>query len=120
MGTGIVKNLLKAGNRVTVYNRTKAHAEEVIAAGARWADSPAEATLNNEAVMVMVGFPADVEETYLGPKGIFSVVQPGQIVVDMTTSKPSFCNCARTSTTSGLPGLVNTPRWPTKSWWLAR
>ena len=59
MGTGIVKNLLKAGNRVTVYNRTKAHAEEVIAAGARWADSPAEATLNNEAVMVMVGFPAE-------------------------------------------------------------
>ena len=34
MGTGIVKNLLKAGNRVTVYNRTKAHAEEVLAAGA--------------------------------------------------------------------------------------
>lgn len=36
MGTGIVKNLLKAGNRVTVYNRTKAHAEEVLAAGASW------------------------------------------------------------------------------------
>ena len=43
MGTGIVKNLLKAGNRVTVYNRTKAHAEEVLAAGASWAASPAEA-----------------------------------------------------------------------------
>lgn len=108
MGTGIVKNLLKAGNRVTVYNRTKAHAEEVLAAGASWAASPAEATLNSEAVMVMVGFPADVEETYLGPKGIFSVVQPGQIVVDMTTSKPSLERELKQKTPAGV-GILDAP-----------
>ncbi|WP_175265288.1 NAD(P)-binding domain-containing protein, partial [Lacticaseibacillus nasuensis] len=33
MGTGIILNLLKAGYAVTVYNRTKAHAATVLAAG---------------------------------------------------------------------------------------
>ena len=60
MGSGIIKNLLKNGNEVTVYNRTKAHAQEVIDAGASWADSPAQATKNNDVVMALVGFPQDV------------------------------------------------------------
>lgn len=40
MGTGIIVNLLKANHHVTVFNRTKAHAQAVIDAGAVWADSP--------------------------------------------------------------------------------
>lgn len=57
MGTGIISNLLKAGNQVTVYNRTKAHAATVLERGAHWADDPASLTASNEIIMSMVGFP---------------------------------------------------------------
>ena len=90
MGTGIINNLLKNNNEVTVYNRTKAHAQTVLDNGAKWADSPAKATAGNDIVMTMVGFPQDVEQVYYGENGIFSAAIPDQVLVEMTTSKPSL------------------------------
>ena len=90
MGSGIINNLLKNGNEVTVYNRTKAHAQEVLDNGARWADSPAAATKNNDVVMTMVGFPQDVEDIYYGENGILNAATAKQVLVEMTTSKPSL------------------------------
>ncbi|MCH4057950.1 MAG: NAD(P)-dependent oxidoreductase [Lactobacillaceae bacterium] len=90
MGTGMIKNLLKAGYPVTVYNRTQAHAATAIAAGATWAVSPAAATIDADVVISMVGFPQDVEQIYFGDQGILSAAQASQILVDMTTSKPAL------------------------------
>ena len=90
MGTGMVLNLLKHGHQVTVYNRTKAHAQTVLTAGASWADSPAAATTGQEVIMSIVGFPKDVEAVYTGDQGIFSAVQAGQLVLDLTTSRPDL------------------------------
>jgi len=41
MGRGMARNLLKAGNEVVVYNRTRAKADELAKEGARVADYPA-------------------------------------------------------------------------------
>lgn len=90
MGTGIINNLLKHGNDVTVYNRTKAHAQAVLDRGAKWAATPAAATTGNEIVFTMVGFPQDVEDVYYGQDGVLAVAQAGQYLVDMTTSRPSL------------------------------
>ncbi|KRN58892.1 NAD(P)-dependent oxidoreductase [Limosilactobacillus secaliphilus] len=90
MGTGIVNNLLKHGEQVTVYNRTKAHAQSVLDQGAQWADSPAALTQNNDVIMTMVGFPKDVEEVYFGDEGIFKTAHSGQYLIDMTTSSPDL------------------------------
>lgn len=90
MGTGIIKNMLKAGYSVTVFNRTKAHADPVVEAGATWADSAKAVTEVSEIVFTMVGFPPDVEEVYFGKTGIFAGTKSGQIVVDMTTSTPTL------------------------------
>ncbi|KRM12996.1 NAD(P)-dependent oxidoreductase [Paucilactobacillus suebicus] len=90
MGTGIIKNMLKQGNQVTVYNRTKQHAKSVLDSGAIWAETPSQATENQEAVFTMVGYPQDVEEVYFGKNGILSVATGDQILVDMTTSTPSL------------------------------
>lgn len=90
MGTGIINNLLKHGNDVTVYNRTKAHAQAVLDQGAKWAATPAAATTGNEIVFTMVGFPQDVEEVYYGQDGVLTAAQDGQYLVDMTTSRPSL------------------------------
>lgn len=90
MGTGIINNLLRHGNEVTVFNRTRAHAQTVIDNGAKWAPTPAAATKDNDLVFTMVGFPTDVEEVYYGENGILSAASADQILIDMTTSKPSL------------------------------
>lgn len=90
MGTGMIKNLLKAGFEVTVYNRTKAHAQEVLNSGAKWVETPAAVAKVSDVVITIVGFPADVEEVYFGDHGIFSTAQAGQTLIDMTTSSPSL------------------------------
>ncbi|MFD1465712.1 NAD(P)-dependent oxidoreductase [Lapidilactobacillus mulanensis] len=104
MGTGMIKNLLKANFSVTVFNRTKAHAQAVLDAGANWADSPAAVTRQSEVVITIVGFPQDVEAVYFGDEGILSAVQPGQTLIDMTTSKPSL---ARKIFAAAAPKGVN-------------
>ncbi|KRM37980.1 NAD(P)-dependent oxidoreductase [Limosilactobacillus pontis] len=90
MGTGIINNLLKHGNPVVVYNRTKAHAQAVLDNGAQWADSPAALTQQADVIFTMVGFPQDVEQVYFGYDGILANATTGQYLVDMTTSKPSL------------------------------
>jgi 3-hydroxyisobutyrate dehydrogenase and related beta-hydroxyacid dehydrogenases len=57
MGTGVINNLLRHGNEVTVYNRTKEHAAAVLANGASWAETPAAATVGNEIVFHDGGLP---------------------------------------------------------------
>lgn len=90
MGTGIINNLLKNNYDVTVYNRTKAHAQPVLDNGAKWANNPAELTKQVDVLFTMVGFPQDVENIYFGENGIFETAQAGQYIIDMTTSKPSL------------------------------
>ena len=90
MGTGIINNLLKAGYEVTIYNRTKAHAQGLIDAGARWAASPAKVAADAPITFSMVGFPQDVADVYFNEQGILAGAQAGSIVVDMTTSTPTL------------------------------
>lgn len=90
MGTGIVSNLLKHHETVTVYNRTKAHAQRLLDQGAQWADSPAALAQDNDIVMTMVGFPNDVKDVYYSEQGIFQTAHAGQYLIDMTTSSPEL------------------------------
>lgn len=90
MGASIVKHLLKAGYTVNVYNRTKSKADEVVALGAVWQDTPALVTKASDVVFTIVGYPKDVEEVYVGANGIFSEATSAHILVDMTTSTPTL------------------------------
>lgn len=90
MGSGIINNLLQANYEVYVYNRTKAHAQTVIDHGAIWQDSPRQIAQVADVVMIMVGYPKDVESQFYGENGIFAGAHAGQIVVDMTTSTPTL------------------------------
>lgn len=90
MGASIVMHLLNAGHDVTIYTRTKSKAADLISAGAKWAETPAEASKEQEIIFTMVGYPKDVEEVYIGEEGIFSAAKEGTIVIDMTTSEPTL------------------------------
>lgn len=88
MGLAMAGHLLKAGYPLTVYSRTKAKAQPLLDAGARWADSPKAVGAASNIVFSIVGFPADVEEVILGPNGALAGMAKGGIVCDMTTSSP--------------------------------
>ena len=89
MGAPMALNLLKAGHKVTVHNRTRNKEESVAAAGARRAASPAEAAGGAEIVITCVSDTPDVEEIILGETGVIHGAAPGTIVVDMSTVSPS-------------------------------
>ena len=90
MGQGMVANLLKAGHEVTVYTRTKAKADGLLALGAKWASSPADSARGADLAISMVGYPNDVEEVWRGPQGFMSSAKPGCVLIDMTTSSPAL------------------------------
>ena len=90
MGRSMAAHLLKAGYPLVVYNRTKAKAADLIRAGAVWRDSVAEVAAEADVVITIVGYPQDVEDTYLGEEGIIRHAKSGAYLIDMTTSKPSL------------------------------
>jgi 3-hydroxyisobutyrate dehydrogenase len=90
MGNPMVKHLLKAGYSVGVHNRTKEKATDLIEMGCTWYDTPSDLAANAGIVVTIIGFPKDVEECYFGEQGIFKTIQPGTILIDMTTTKPSL------------------------------
>jgi 3-hydroxyisobutyrate dehydrogenase len=90
MGRSMCGHLLAAGSPVTVFSRTRAKADPLVAEGAAWADSPAAVAGASDIVFTMVGVPADVREVYFGRDGIMTALEPGAIAVDMTTTEPSL------------------------------
>lgn len=89
MGRGIIRNLMRGGHELVLYNRSQNdEVKQLLAEGARWANSPSRVAQQTEVVFTMVGFPNDVEEVYLGPEGIFAGAAPGLVAVDLTTSSP--------------------------------
>ncbi len=91
MGKSMCLNIMKGGyNNIFVYNRTKEKASELIENGAIWCDSVSDVAKECDIIFSIVGYPKDVEETYLGEAGIINSAKEGAIIVDMTTSKPSL------------------------------
>jgi 3-hydroxyisobutyrate dehydrogenase len=90
MGSEMAEHLLDAGYSLRVHNRTKKKAAALVARGAVWCATAGAAATGADAVVTMVGYPADVEEVYLGHGGILDSASPGTILVDMTTSTPSL------------------------------
>jgi 3-hydroxyisobutyrate dehydrogenase len=90
MGRSMCGHVLAAGYAVTVYNRTKLKAEELLSRGAKWADSPREVAAASDVVFAIVGYPQDVREVFLGASGILAGAKTGDVIVDMTTSEPSL------------------------------
>ncbi len=89
MGSRICRRLLDAGFRVTVFNRTRAHADGVLAHGATWADSAAAAARQAEVVITMLADPASVQAVALGPDGVLAGSARGALYIDMTTVDPA-------------------------------
>ena len=70
MGEPMVKRLLAAGHTVKVWNRTPAKAQALIALGAQWCDTPAQAASDVDGVFMCLLNTSAVEQVVFGPEGI--------------------------------------------------
>jgi 3-hydroxyisobutyrate dehydrogenase len=90
MGRSMCGHLIDAGYQVTLFTRTKAKAAELLDRGAEWAESPRQVAAAADVMISIVGFPEDVREVLLGTEGALAGSKPGNVIVDMTTSRPSL------------------------------
>src|SRR5262245_8198870 len=88
MGKPMAKNLIKAGHRLIVHNRSRAAVDEVAAAGATAAGSAAEVARGSTVVITMRPDTPDVELVLTGSGGVLSALQRGSVVVDMSSISP--------------------------------
>jgi 2-hydroxy-3-oxopropionate reductase len=84
----MAKHLVAAGHRVVVHNRSRGAVDELVAAGATAASSPAEVARAATVVITMLPDTPDVERVLTGTDGVLSGLQKGAVVIDMSSISP--------------------------------
>jgi 3-hydroxyisobutyrate dehydrogenase-like beta-hydroxyacid dehydrogenase len=91
MGSRMAANLAQAGFPLTVWNRTRATAEEFCAEhpGVELAETPSQAAANADIVVTMVVDGPQVERVLLGEDGAAGGARAGSLCVDCSTIGPA-------------------------------
>jgi 2-hydroxy-3-oxopropionate reductase len=89
MGRPMARNLLKRGYSLIVHSRSRGPVDELVAAGATAADSPEGIARHSTRIVTMLPDGPDVEEVLTAADGLFAAVQPGTIIIDMSTIAPA-------------------------------
>jgi len=85
MGAPMARRLLGAGHDVAVWNRTRERAEPLAADGAEVAGTPAAAAAGRELVVTMLTDREALESVLFGGDGAAGAMEPGSVLVDMST-----------------------------------
>jgi 3-hydroxyisobutyrate dehydrogenase-like beta-hydroxyacid dehydrogenase len=85
MGSGMARNLVKAGHSLLVYNRTRSRAEELRAMGAVVAGTPGEAATGVEVLITMLADDNAVEDSLFGPGRALQTLPADAIHLGMST-----------------------------------
>ncbi len=88
MGRHMAHNLLRAGYSLKVHDVLPDAAGALLAAGARWAASPAEAAQHADVVFTSLPGPAEVESVGFGPRGLAETLAPGAAWIELSTNSP--------------------------------
>ncbi len=88
MGQPMARNLVKAGYDLTGYDINPDAGEELKKAGARTADSPQKVAESSDVVITMLPDSPEVEQVYLGEKGLLAGAHEGLILIDSSTIDP--------------------------------
>jgi 3-hydroxyisobutyrate dehydrogenase-like beta-hydroxyacid dehydrogenase len=85
MGAPMARNLLEADHELAVWNRSPERAGPLVEAGARRADSPADAASDTRATVLMITNAEAVQEVLFGDKGVVQGLSAGAAVINMGT-----------------------------------
>ena len=88
MGQGMVRNLLKAGFDVKIWNRTAKRMDPLVEAGAKKTSNPADLASKCDIVITCVSDTPDVQEVVLGQSGVIHGIRSGALLIDMSTISP--------------------------------
>jgi 2-hydroxy-3-oxopropionate reductase len=88
MGRPMAKNLLKAGYPLVVNSRSQEPVDDLVSSGAARAITAADVARQATRIITMVPDSPDVELVLDGPNGVFTALQPGTIVIDMSSIAP--------------------------------
>lgn len=84
MGRGMAANLVEAGHRVTVYNRSPDKADALPEQGATRADTVSDAC-RGEVVITMLADDAAVDDVVFGERGVLASLASGAVHVSSST-----------------------------------
>ena len=91
MGYPMAGHLKKAGNEVTVYNRSPARAQKWVQEyGGTAAPTPAAAAKDQDMVFCCVGRDSDLRQVTLEKDGAFAAMKKGALFVDHTTASATI------------------------------
>src|SRR3954470_14825382 len=85
MGHGMAGRYIENGFAVAVWNRSKAKADDLIARGARWAASPADAAEGADAIVTMVADDEASRQVWLGKAGAAAAGKTGKTPLEFST-----------------------------------
>jgi 2-hydroxy-3-oxopropionate reductase len=88
MGREMVRNLLKAGHGVRVFDVVEAAMADVVSEGAVGARNPADAARGCDIVITMLPDTPYVEAVIYGEDGLLKSPPAGRLIVDMSTISP--------------------------------
>lgn len=86
MGRPMAVNLMNAGARVIIHNRSQAVVQELKATGMSAAGKPRELAERSKTIVVMVSDTPSVEQVLVGENGVVHALQPDSMVIDMGTT----------------------------------
>ena len=86
IGRHLAANLLAAGFDLTVYDLQRAAADELVASGAHWAESPADVAAACDSVVTCLPSVRAITEVVTGERGLMSGFRAGSTWVDMSTN----------------------------------
>jgi len=90
MGKPMARNLIEAGFRLVLHNRSRGAVDELAKEGARAAASPKEVAAQSDIVITMLPDSPDVELVVVGKDGVFDGARRGMLLIDMSTSSPAL------------------------------
>ena len=85
MGKSMARNLIKAGFKVVLHNRSRTAVDELAGLGGIPAASPADLAARAEIICLCVPDTPDVEAVLFGERGVASAVKAGSVVIDFST-----------------------------------
>lgn len=110
MGFPMSRQLIEAGHRIAVWNRSPAKAKPLVDAGATWAATPREVASSASIIFMCVTDAAAVEDVVFGANGIAAAAGAGKLVVDFSSIHPDGARAiaSRLKAANGM-GWVDAP-----------
>jgi len=97
MGKPMAANLLRAGFPLTIWNRTKSKADDLVREGAQLARSPREVGAESDLLVTIVSDPPALEEVLFGTDGAMDGLRAGCLLVDSSTVSPDMAKRVATA-----------------------